>query len=85
VADVESYVRSAVNESGLALAGADHDRFVMQGIILVRRVARALPPEVSLAEVLRDRLLPGLLAYHRSTVVAAAPAGPRPVVARRAA
>lgn len=85
VADVESYVRSAVDGSGLALAGAEHDRLVVQGIILVRRVARALPLEVSLAEVLRDRLVPGLLAYHRSTVDPAAPAGPRPVAAPRAA
>lgn len=87
VADVESYVKSAVDGSGLALAGAEHDRLVVQGIILMRRVARALPPEVSLAEVLRDRLLPALLSYHhhRSTVEAAPPAGPRPVAAHRAA
>ena len=83
VADVESYVRSAVDASGLALADADHDRLVVQGIILVRRVARALPPEVSLAEVLRDRLLPALLAYDRNADEAAALAGPRPVAAPR--
>ena len=47
VADVELYVRDAVHGLG-DVRGDERDRLVARGIFVVRRIAQALPPEVSL-------------------------------------
>lgn len=61
VTDVEIYVRDAVR--GLAPATpAEEAALVARGIFLVRRIARALPPEASLQEALREHLAEGLSA-----------------------
>ena len=64
VRDVESYVRSSVEDVPGSLSVEEHERLVARGILLVRRIAHALPPDTSLDAVLRDRLAPALAAYH---------------------
>ena len=61
--DVESYVRGAVDGVSGYLSADEHERLVARGILLVRRIAHALPPGTSLDAVLRDRLTPALDAY----------------------
>ena len=59
--DVETYVRDTVR--GLSPATPAHEaELVARGIFLVRRIARALPPEASLQEALREHLAEGLSA-----------------------
>ena len=56
VADVELYVRDAVHGLG-NVRGDEQDRLVARGIFVVRRIAQALPPEVSLKQALSGHLL----------------------------
>jgi hypothetical protein len=63
VADVESYVRDVVGQVSPCLASEEREQLVARGIILVRRIARALPPEASLAEALQNRLGNALAVY----------------------
>jgi hypothetical protein len=63
VTDVESYVRGAIDGVGGPMGRDDREQLVARGILLVRRIAQALPPETSLDAVLRDRLGPALTAY----------------------
>jgi len=62
VADVELYVRDAVDGLGDVLVG-EEDQLVARGIFVVRRIAQALPPEVSLEQTLSGRLPEALAAY----------------------
>jgi len=63
VHDVESYVRGAVDDLSGLLSTEEHERLVARGILLVRRIAHALPPQMSLDAVLQDRLSTALTAY----------------------
>ena len=63
VRDVESYVRGAVDGVSGYLSAEEHERLVARGILLVRRIAHALPPGASLDAVLRDHLTPALDTY----------------------
>jgi hypothetical protein len=62
VADVELYVRDAVHGLG-DVRGDERDRLVARGIFVVRRIAQALPPEVSLKQTLSGHLPDALTAY----------------------
>jgi hypothetical protein len=62
VADVELYVRDAVHGLG-DVRGDERDRLVARGILVVRRIAQALPPEVSLKQTLSGHLSDALTAY----------------------
>jgi hypothetical protein len=68
VRDVELYVRDAIHELGVG--GAERDKLVARGILVVRRIAQALPPEVSLQQTLSDRLPDALAAYRTRTRLA---------------
>jgi hypothetical protein len=61
VDDVERLVREAIAAIG-DVPAEEQDQLVVGGIFLVRRVARALPPEASLAEALKQHLAEGLAA-----------------------
>lgn len=61
VADVEVYVRNAVDGLGDVLLD-EQDQLVARGIFFVRRIAQALPPEISLEQTLSDRLPEALAA-----------------------
>jgi hypothetical protein len=65
VADVELYVRDAVHGLG-DVVGDEQDQLVARGIVVVRRIAQALPPEVSLRQTLSGRLPEALAAYRSS-------------------
>jgi len=65
VADVELYVRDAVDGLG-DVRGDEQARLVARGIFVVRRIAQALPPEVSLEETLSGHLEDALEAYRSS-------------------
>jgi hypothetical protein len=66
VTDVERYVRDAVH--GLDDVRRDEqERLVARGIFVVRRIAQALPPEVSLEQTLSGRLTDALTAYRSRT------------------
>jgi hypothetical protein len=62
VADVELYVRDAVRGLG-GVRVDERDQLVARGIFFVRRIAQALPPEVSLEQTLSGRLTEALSAY----------------------
>jgi hypothetical protein len=62
VADVELYVRDAVHGLG-DVRGDEQDRLVARGIFVVRRIAQALPPEVSLKQTLSGHLPDALTAF----------------------
>jgi hypothetical protein len=62
VADVELYVRDAVDGLGDVLVD-EQDQLVARGIFVVRRIAQALPPEISLEQTLSARLPDALTAY----------------------
>jgi hypothetical protein len=64
VADVELYVRDAVHGLG-DIQCDEQDKLVARGIFFVRRIAQALPPEVSLEQTLSGRLT-GALAADRA-------------------
>jgi hypothetical protein len=63
VQDVESYVRETVGQISPYIASDEREQLVARGIVLVRRIARALPPESSLDRVLQDRLGTALTVY----------------------
>ena len=71
--DVEVYVRDTLRGLG-PLAPGEEEQLVAGGIFLVRRIARALPPEASLQEALRDHLAEGMSALR---VEVAPSGGPR--------
>jgi hypothetical protein len=75
VRDVESYVRAAVDDMSGFLSAEDQERLVARGILLVRRIAHALPPDRSLDAVLRDRLTPALATYRWRGAHGAMPPG----------
>ena len=62
VADVELDVRDAVDGLGDVLVD-EQDQLVARGIFVVRRIAQALPPEISLEQTLSGRLPEALAAY----------------------
>jgi hypothetical protein len=62
---VELYVRDAVHGLG-DVVGDEQDQLVARGIVVVRRIAQALPPEVSLKQTLSGRLPEALAAYRSS-------------------
>jgi hypothetical protein len=66
VPDVELYVRDAVHGLG-DVRGDEQDKLVARGIFVVRRIAQALPPEVSLEQTLSGRLTDALTAYRSRT------------------
>ncbi len=63
VEDVESYVRETVGNISPYLASDEREQLVARGIVLVSRMARALPPEASLEALLRERLGNSLAVY----------------------
>jgi len=72
VEDVERYVRDAVDAMG-DLSPQEREQLIVGGIFLVHRVARALPPEASLAEALQTHLSEGLMAMRHDTTRGGAP------------
>jgi hypothetical protein len=63
VQDVESYVRETVGNISPYLASDEREQLVARGIVLVSRMAQALPPEASLEALLRERLGNSLAVY----------------------
>jgi hypothetical protein len=63
VVDVESYVRDTIGQISPCLASDEREQLVARGVVLVRRIASALPPEASLADVLHGRLGNALAVY----------------------
>ena len=63
VHDVESYVRDTVGNISPYIASDQRQRLVARGIVLVSRMARALPPEASLEALLHERLGNSLSVY----------------------
>jgi hypothetical protein len=63
VVDVESYVRDTVGQVSPCLASDEREQLVVRGVVLVRRIAHALPPEASLADALQHRLGDALAVY----------------------
>jgi hypothetical protein len=63
IADIELYVRDTVDRISPYLASDEQEQLVARGVVLVRRLACALPPEQSLAEALQDRLGNALAVY----------------------
>jgi hypothetical protein len=63
VQDIEAFVRDTVANISPYLASDEREQLVARGILLVRRMARALPPEASLEALLRERLGNSLAVY----------------------
>src|SRR3989442_1692634 len=63
VEDVESYVRNTVGHISPSIASDEREQLVARGILLVSRMAQALPPEASLEALLRERLGNSLSVY----------------------
>jgi hypothetical protein len=63
VPDVESYVRETVGNISPYIASDEREQLVARGIVLVSRMAQALPPETSLEAVLHERLGNSLAVY----------------------
>jgi hypothetical protein len=63
VYDVESYVRDTVGNISPYIASDEREQLVARGIMLVSRMARALPPEASLEALLHERLGNSLAVY----------------------
>ena len=63
VRDVESYVRETVGSISPYIASDEREQLVARGIVLVSRMARALPPEASLKALLHERLGNSLAVY----------------------
>jgi len=82
VSDVETHVRDTVRGLGAATP-VEEEQLVAKGIFLVRRIARALPPEASLQEALRDHLAEGLSALRADEGPSSGPPAATPT--RRAA
>jgi len=63
VDDVESYVRDTVGNISPCIASDEREQLVARGIMLVSRMAQALPPEASLQALLHERLGNSLAVY----------------------
>jgi hypothetical protein len=63
VEDVESYVRDTVGHISPYIASDEREQLVARGIMLVSRMAQALPPEASLEALLHERLGNSLAVY----------------------
>jgi hypothetical protein len=63
VQDVESYVRDTVSSISPYIASQEREELVARGIMLVSRMAHALPPEASLQAPLHERLGNSLAVY----------------------
>jgi hypothetical protein len=63
VRDVESYVRATVQNISPYIGSDEREELVARGILLVRRMAQALPPETSLEALLHERLGNSLTVY----------------------
>jgi hypothetical protein len=63
VPDVESYVRETVGHISPYLASDEREQLVARGIMLVSRMAQALPPGASLEGLLHERLGNSLAVY----------------------
>jgi len=63
VEDVESFVRDTVAHVSPYIASDEREQLVARGILLVSRMAQALPPEASLEALLRERLGNSLAVY----------------------
>jgi hypothetical protein len=63
VVDVESYVRETVGHISPYIASDEREQLVARGIVLVSRMAQALPPEASLQDLLHERLGNSLAVY----------------------
>ena len=63
VQDVESYVRETVGNISPYIASDEREQLVARGIMLVSRMAQALPPEASLEALLHERLGNSLAVY----------------------
>ena len=63
VVDVESYVRDTVGNISPYIASQEREELVARGIVLVSRMAQALPPEASLQDLLHERLGNSLAVY----------------------
>jgi hypothetical protein len=63
VHDVEAYVREAVGHISPYIGSDEREQLVARGIMLVSRMARALPPEASLEQLLHERLGNSLAVY----------------------
>jgi hypothetical protein len=63
VRDVESYVRGTVGNISPYIGSDEREELVARGILLVRRMAQALPPEASLEALLHERLGNSLAVY----------------------
>jgi hypothetical protein len=63
VEDVESYVRNTVGNISPYIASEEREELVARGIMLVSRMAQALPPEASLETLLQERLGNSLAVY----------------------
>jgi hypothetical protein len=63
VEDVEVYVRETVRSISPHIVPEEREQLVARGIMLVSRMAQALPPEASLAAVLQERLGYALSVY----------------------
>jgi hypothetical protein len=78
VEDVEAYVRHTVTSIAPGVVPDDREELVARGILLVSRMARALPPEASLAAFLDERLSGSLAVYRRRLASHAEHAGASP-------
>ena len=63
VEDVESYVRETVGHISPYIASEEREQLVARGIMLVSRMAQALPPDASLEALLHERLGNSLAVY----------------------
>jgi hypothetical protein len=63
IQDVESYVRDTVGNISPYIASQEREELVARGIVLVSRMAQALPPEASLEALLHERLGNSLAVY----------------------
>jgi hypothetical protein len=63
VADVEEYVRTTVGHISPYIGSDEREQLVARGIMLVSRMAQALPPDASLEALLHERLGNSLAVY----------------------
>ena len=63
IQDVESYVRDTVGNISPYIGSDEREQLVARGIMLVMRMAQALPPEASLEALLHERLGNSLAVY----------------------
>jgi len=63
VEDVEEYVRETVGHISPYIGSDEREQLVARGIMLVSRMAQALPPDASLEALLHERLGNSLAVY----------------------